>query len=57
VVVCGVGLAGSGALAGVVDTREVLHANVGVLTSSVERGVDGTAQLGGSVEAGLRSRG
>lgn len=57
VVVSGVGLAGSGALAGVVDTREVLHANVGVLAGGVERGVDGTAQPGGSVEARLRSRG
>jgi len=57
VIICGVGLAGSGALAGVVDTREVLHANVGVLAGSVERCVDGTAQTGGSVEAKLSSRG
>ncbi len=56
-IICGVGRAGSGALAGVVDTREVLHANVGVLAGSVERCVDGTAQTGGSVEAKLSSRG
>lgn len=57
VVIGGVGLACSRALAGVVDTGEVLHADVGVLTGCVERGVNGTAEPEGSVEAELRSRG
>lgn len=52
-VVGGCGRAGCSAFAGVVDTGEVLHANVGVLAGGVERGVDGAAEFGGAVEAGL----
>lgn len=51
-----VGLACGGAFSGVVDAGEVLDAYVGVLACGVERGVDGAAECGGAVEAGLGVR-
>ena len=56
VVVGGGGRAGCSAFAGVVDAREVLHANVGVLAGRIEGGVDGTTKFGRAGETRLRVR-
>ena len=51
-VIGSVGRAGSGALAGVVETGEVLDAHIGVLAGSVERSVDCATKASWAVVAG-----
>lgn len=53
-VVAGVGSASRSAFAGIIDTREVFHAHVGVFAGSIEGSIDGTAELCGTIKARLR---
>ena len=56
VIICGVSCAGSSALASIVNTREIFYPEIGILACSIERSIDGTAELGGTVEARHRIR-
>lgn len=57
VVVSGCSCAGSSTLSGIVDAGKILHTDIGVLACSIERSVDGTTELSGSVKAGNGVRG
>lgn len=47
------GCACCGTLTGIVDTRKVFDANVGVFATRGERGIDGTAESSWAVVSGL----
>ena len=56
VIICSVSCAGGSALASIVKTREIFHSDVCVLACSIERSIDGTAELGRTVKARHRVR-